>query len=93
VHTKEEDKELQKSIIGRLVNALPFLVIILILAGWSAGFYALQASNPGEITESLRCLTFFGGLVVAILMGALIGTFLKRLVWKMILKRVRKHLN
>jgi uncharacterized membrane protein len=91
VHTKEEDKELQKSIIGRLVNTLPFLLTILILGGWSAGFYALQTSSPGEVSESLRCLTFFGGLVVAVLMGALIGTFLKRLVWKIILKQVRKH--
>ena len=83
------DPELQKSPAGRLANALPFLSVILLLGGWSAGFYALQASGPGTVSESLRCVTFFGGLAVAILLGALVGTFLKRLVWKALLKQAR----
>jgi hypothetical protein len=76
------DSTLQKNILGRLANALPFLTIVLFLAGWSAGFYALQDSGPRTIADSLRCLTFFGGLAAAVLLGAVTGSFLKRLVYK-----------
>jgi hypothetical protein len=82
------DSSSQKSSTGRLANALPFLFIILFLGGWSTGFYALQESDPGTIAEGLRCLTFFGGLAVAVLLGAVIGSFLKRMAWKALRKKL-----
>jgi hypothetical protein len=88
---QEEETKLQKSLPGSLVKALPFLTIIILLGGWSAGFYALQFSSPDKISEGLRCLAFFGGLSAAIILGALIGTFLKRLVLKALLLRRRKQ--
>jgi hypothetical protein len=90
----KEEKEgksesvLHKSLAGRLANILPFLTLILCLGGWSIGFYALQEAGPGIVSEDLRCVTFFGGLAVAALLGALAGAFLRRLIWKALYKRV-----
>lgn len=66
----------------RLINAIPFIVILLMYGGWSVGFFALQASDLAVAAENLRCLTFFGGMVLTSILGAIIGSFFKRLIWK-----------
>ncbi len=93
---KEEREEktestLHKSLAGRLANTLPFLTLVICLGGWIIGFEALQEAGPGIVSEDLRCVTFFGGLAVAALLGALVGAFLKRLIWKALYKRVTGH--
>ena len=40
-----------------------------------------------NVLTNLTCLTFFGGLVVAIFVGALAGNFLRRTFWKILIKR------
>jgi hypothetical protein len=68
--------------LNRSARAIPFLTILVILGGWSVGFYTLQELKPELIPDSLRCLVFFGGLLLSISLGALIGSYLKRLLWK-----------
>jgi hypothetical protein len=66
----------------QIIEAFPFIGIIIFLGGWSLGFYAFQSSISTLSSDGLRCITFFGGLLVAILLGALAGTFVKRLAGK-----------
>jgi len=68
--------------LNRSARAIPFLTILIILGGWSVGFYTLQELRPERIPDSLRCLVFFGGLLLSTSLGALIGSYLKRLLWK-----------
>jgi hypothetical protein len=86
---KGPNPALEKSLPGRLANALPFVMTVLFLGGWSAGFYALQEAGPGTIGEGLRCLAFFGGLAAAAFLGGAAGAFLKRLIWRKLSGRGR----
>ncbi len=78
----EESDSSSKSATERPGNAIPFVTLVLALGGWSLGFYALQASGPDAVAEGVRCLTFFGGLIAAALLGSVLGIFLQRLVWR-----------
>ncbi|GEM_PF-5164109 len=81
------DSPLQKSHIPRLANALPFVMTVLSVGGWSAGFYAWQETGPGTVGEGLRCLAFFGGLAAAVLLGEAGGAFLRRLAWRRLVRQ------
>jgi hypothetical protein len=87
----QEDIEFEKSSPGKLLKVLPFLTIVIILGGWSAGFYLLQLSHPGTVSDNVRCIIFFGGLLISVVLGALLGSFLKRVIWKALLKQVRRE--
>jgi hypothetical protein len=81
------DPALDRSCAGRLVSALTFIVTIVCLGLWITVFLLLKdrlfsGTLSGSILTDLTCLTFFGGLVIALFVGALAGNFLRRTFWK-----------
>ena len=88
----QSDRVLERSCAGRIVSALTFIVIIICLALWITAFLLLKdrlftETLTGNILTNLTCVTFFGGLVVAVFVGALAGNFLRRAFWKMLIRR------
>jgi hypothetical protein len=88
----EYDKGLNHSWAGRILSSLTLIVIIICLAIWITVFLVLKdrlflERLSGTIFTNLTCLTFFGGLVIAIFVGALAGNFLKRGFWKLQARR------
>jgi len=88
----QRERALGRTCAGRIVSALTFLVIIFCLALWITAFILLKdqlfaKTLTGTIVTDLNCVTFFGGLGIAILVGALVGNFLRRASWKMLVKR------
>lgn len=79
----------QPSCLVRVISALNFLVIIAVLALWITIFILIQESSiQGELSRNLfsnlTCITFFGGMAFAIILGALIGNFLRRTLWNLL---------
>ena len=61
-------------------------MILLCLALWVTIFLILKdhlvaGSIPGNFLTDLTCMTFFGGLVIAIFIGALAGNLMRRTFW------------
>jgi len=75
----------------RILNTLTFVVIIIFLGLWIIAFLLLEDNLftkyvTGNLLTELSCLTFFGGLVISIFIGALVGNLLRRLFWKMLIR-------
>lgn len=92
------DWSLERSCAGRITNALTLIVIIICLGLWITAFLLLKdrlftETLAGNIFTDLTCLTFFGGLVIAIFVGALAGNFLRRSAWKILVGRKNRHLS
>lgn len=88
----ENDPELERSCAGRILSSLTFIVIIACLGLWITAFLLLKdriftETLSGSIFTNLTCLTFFGGLVIALFVGALAGNFLRRAFWKRLTRR------
>jgi hypothetical protein len=84
-----DDPGLERSCAGRILSALTFIIVIVCLGLWITAFLLLKdqifAETPsGNSLTDLTCLIFFGGLVTAILVGALAGNFLRRVFWKIL---------
>lgn len=93
--TSQADRALEHSCAGRIVSALTFIVVIFCLGLWITTFLLLNRlftkTLSGNVLTNLTCLTFFGGLVVAIFVGALAGNFLRRAFWKLLVKRAKRR--
>ena len=90
--SNQTDWSLEKSCTGRIISALTFIVIIICLGLWISAFLLLKdrlstEMFAGNILTNLTCISFFGGLVVAIFVGALAGNILRRTLWKMLIQR------
>jgi hypothetical protein len=88
----QADLALEHSCAGRVINALTFIVILLCLGLWITGFLQLKddlvkQTVTGNVLTNLTCIVFFGGLVIALFVGALAGNFLRRAFWKMLVRR------
>jgi len=88
----QDDPVLENSCGERILSALTFIIVIVCLGLWITAFLLLKdhlfAENfSGNILTNLTCLTFFGGLVIAIFVGALAGNSLRRTFWKMLIQR------
>jgi len=86
------DSALQRTCLGRVVSALTFLAVVVCLALWITGFLLFRDSSvqqevSASIYTNLSCLVFFGGLVIAIWIGAMLGNFVRRTLWKALMKR------
>ena len=86
------DQGLQHSCAGRILNALTFIIVIICLGLWITIFLLMKdrlftQTLSGNILTNLTCFTFFGGLVIAIFVGALAGNSLRRAIWKMFIQR------
>ena len=93
--SSQADRALEHSCAGRVVSALSFIVIIFCLGLWITAFLLLKdqlftETLSGNILTDLTCLTFFGGLGIAIIVGALAGNFLRRIFWKLLVDRARR---
>jgi hypothetical protein len=86
------DQVLAHSCAGRVVNAITFIVVIFCLGLWITFFLVLKDQlfvQPvsGTVLTDLNCVSFFGGLVAAIVLGTMTGNYLRRLFWRMLTKR------
>jgi hypothetical protein len=93
--SSQTDRALEHSCAGRVVSALTFLVVIFCLGLWIAAFLLLRdrlftETLSGNILTNLTCVTFFGGLGIAIIVGALAGNFLRRAFWKLLVNRAKR---
>jgi hypothetical protein len=88
----QADRALEHSCAGRVINALTFIVVVSCLGLWITVFLLLKdrlftQTLTGNVLTNLTCIVFFGGLLVALFVGALAGNFLRRTFWKMLVKR------
>jgi hypothetical protein len=89
---QRNDAPLERSGTARIINAITFVSVIFFLALWITVFLVLKdvlltSSYSGNLLTDLTCITFFGGLVIAILAGAMVGNLLRRLLWKALIRR------
>ena len=94
--TGQTDRALEQTCAGRLINAMMFLFVILCLSLWITVFLLLKdrlfsETLSGNVLTNLTCVTFFGGLTAAIIIGALAGNFLRRVFWKILIKRKNRQ--
>ena len=90
----QADRALEHTCAGRVVSALTFIVVVFSLGLWITFFLLLKdelftQTLSGNLFTNLTCVVFFGGLVVALFVGALAGNFLRRTFWKMLIKRYK----
>jgi hypothetical protein len=83
----ESGSGLEHSFAERILSSLTFIVIIICLALWITVFLLLKdrlftETLSGNIFTNLNCLTFFGGLAIAIFIGAQAGNYLRRTFWR-----------
>jgi hypothetical protein len=88
----QADRALEHTCAGRVINALTFIVVVSCLGLWITVFLMLKdrlfaQTLSGNVLTNLTCILFFGGLVVALFVGALAGNFLRRAFWKLLVKR------
>jgi len=91
-----DDIEIRHSCAERILNALTFLVVISCLGLWITAFlllkdWAFRPTLSGNLLTNLTCLTFFGGLVIAIFVGALAGNSIRRAFWKLLIRRRKQR--
>jgi hypothetical protein len=87
----QADRALEHTCAGRVISALTFIVVIICLGLWITIFVVLKdqlltQTPTGNVVTNLTCMVFFGGLVIALFIGALAGNFLRRTFWKMLVK-------
>jgi hypothetical protein len=90
----QADRALEHTSAGRVVSAMTFIVVVFCLGLWITVFLLLKDKLftqilPGKVLTNLTCIVFFGGLVVALFVGALAGNFLRRAFWKILVKRFK----
>jgi hypothetical protein len=83
---------MERSCAGRITSSITFIIIIFCLGLWITAFLLLKdrlftETLSGNILTNLTCLTFFGGLAIALFVGAMIGNFLRRYFWKRLTRR------
>jgi hypothetical protein len=93
--TNQKELDLKNTCAGRVVSALTLIVVIACLALWITGFLLVMRqlsvqTLSGTVLSNLNCITFFGGLVLAIFIGAMAGNFLRRAFWKWLVRRNSK---
>jgi hypothetical protein len=87
----QKERILERTFAGRLINMLKFIIVILVLGLWFAGFLAIKDSLftgniTGNVLTDLTCITFFGGLIGSIIIGSLAGDIVRRFFWRMLVK-------
>ncbi len=87
----EVDRALQRSCIGRIVSLLTFIFIVLCIVLYALTWYGLIKTGlaerlPQPIGGAVG-LSIFVGFFVAIILAGLIGNWLRRRIWRMLLRR------
>ena len=86
------DESLRRTFIGRATNIISFVMVILCVGIWVTVFSlwrdSRQASSIAPNTLSnLMCIGFFGGLILSVIVGGMVGNALRRILWKMLVKK------
>jgi Na+/proline symporter len=86
------DRALQKSCIGRIVSMLTFLFILLCIILYGILYFILYKTGLTQILSSeastpILVIVFFGSFILAIVLAGLIGNWLRRLIWRSLLRR------
>ncbi|MGQ9600921.1 MAG: hypothetical protein ACUVWZ_16110 [Anaerolineae bacterium] len=84
------DRTLERSCIGRIVSLVILITMVACVGLWvgiawlvnKAGLSGAASKLPGPV---FPCL-FFGGLILCIVIGGLVGNWLRRLAWRVILR-------
>jgi len=92
--TDQTERELMNTCAGRMVSVMTFIGMIGCLGMWVALFVLVMnrlsmQTLAGNVISNLTCIVFFGGLVLALFIGAMIGNFLRRSFWKWLVRRSR----
>jgi hypothetical protein len=90
----QTDRALEHSCLGRVISALTFIMVVFCLGMWITVFLLLKdelftQTLSGNVFTNLTCIVFFGGLAVALFIGALTGNYLRRTFWKILV--IRSH--
>jgi hypothetical protein len=91
--SSQTNRALEHTCAGRVISALTFIMVLFSLGLWVTAFLQLKdqlftQTLSGNVFTNLTCLFFFGGLIVALFVGAMAGNFLRRIFWRMLTKRV-----
>ena len=83
---------LQRTCLGRVISALTFIAVVACLVLWITLFLVFRDSGiqndvSANLFTDLSCITFFGGLVIAIGIGATLGNLVRRTLWKAWMRR------
>jgi hypothetical protein len=86
IHNPNGSK-LKDSVSERVLSSATFVIVIICLGLWITFFLLLKdqlvtETISGISLTNLTCLIFFGGMVIAIIVGALAGNLLRRIFWK-----------
>lgn len=90
----EVDRALQHSCIGRIVGLLTFIFIVLCIVLYALIWYGLIKTGlaeqlPQPIGGALG-MSIFVGFFVAIILAGLIGNWLRRLIWRLLLRQAAR---
>jgi hypothetical protein len=82
---------LERTRAGRLINMMKFIIVIIFLGFWVAWFLAVKDQLfKGHFIEpaatDLTCITFFGGLIISLILGSIAGDIVRRLFWRLLIK-------
>jgi hypothetical protein len=88
----QSNRALERTCAGRVISAMTFIMMLFCLGLWITVFLLLKdqlfsQTLSGNVFTNLTCIVFFGGLVMALFVGALAGNFLRRTFWKILVKR------
>ena len=64
---------------GRLIGHMEAL-------GFDLQREAVLKTLTGDVLTNLTCIAFFGGLILAVFVGAMAGNFLRRAFWKLLIQ-------
>jgi hypothetical protein len=87
--TNQDYRDLRRTWVGRAINTISFMMVILTLALWVTLFTILRddlsvSAFPSATITAISCFAFFGGLLLAIVVGGWIGNALRRVFWKIL---------
>ncbi len=90
----EADRALERSCIGRIVSLLTFIFIVLCIVLYALMWYGLIRTGlaerlPQPIGGALG-LSIFVGFFIAIILAGLVGNWLRRRIWRLILGRAAR---
>lgn len=91
----EAERIVERSCIGRIVSMLTLIFIVLCVALYALMWYGLTRTGlaerlPDPIGGALG-LSLFAGLFIAIILAGLVGNWLRRRLWRMLLRRAGRQ--
>jgi sterol desaturase/sphingolipid hydroxylase (fatty acid hydroxylase superfamily) len=90
----QTDRTLQRSCIGRVVSMLTFIFILLCIIFYGILFFVLYKTGLTQVQlpEQVQPFLAIGiacSFILAIVLAGLIGDWLRRIIWRSLLRRQR----